>query len=114
MAEIFSEKLRGWRLHVAGHDLRVDGNQPLARQLIDPAQGKKRNGLLLFPRILRRHTDPVKFPVALILEQSGGKLGAVVAGSVNRRLHSEGVTELGYLEKRITIILCQRVGEMRD
>jgi len=114
MAEIFFEKRRGGRPHVPGHDFRVDGNQPFARQFINPAQRQKRNGFLLFPRILRRDTDPVKLSVALILEQARGKLGAVMAGSVNRRLHAEGIAELGYLKKRIAIVLCQRVGEMCD
>ena len=114
MAEVFFEKLRGGRFHVPGHDFRMNGNQPLARQFVNPAQRQKRNGLLLFPRILRRHADPVKLPVALILEQARGELGAVVAGPFSRRLHPEGVTEFCHLQKRIAVILCQGVGQMRD
>jgi hypothetical protein len=60
----------------------MNGNQPLARKLIDPTQRQERNGLLLLSRILRCNTNPVKFPVAFILEQSRGKLRAVVARPV--------------------------------
>ena len=83
VAEVFLEKLRGGGFMSFGQDFRMNGNQPLARQLVNPAQRQERNGLLLFPGILRRNADPVKLPVALILEQARGELGAVVASTLN-------------------------------
>ncbi len=36
----------------------------------------------------------------------------MVAGTLKRGLHPKGITELGHLQKRITVFFCQREGQM--